>query len=217
VRATDPQRLEHSVDGLQYLVRRAGSPLFFSVITMLTLVFLLADVTLPDAAILGIYSAEDGDDVSLDEALPPTSTPPLQTPDAGTSLLGDCWSACVARTLMTVRDRAPPAEGATGRITIPAPPSVPLNSMCPPAWVATHPVVASFHQAPASIQKLRDGLALTQEGSGLVTGGQNRFRRAGGRSPPRSPPHIDGGAKRAARSYSPNQRGGATNERGKTT
>ena len=190
--------------------------MFFSVITMLTLVFLLADVTLPDVAILGIYSAEDGDDVSLDQALPPTRTPPFQAPDAGTSLLGDCWSGRVARTLMTVRDRAPPAEGAAGRITIPAPPSAPFNSMCPPAWVATHPVVASFRQAPASIQKLRDGLALTQEGSGLVTGGQNRFRRAGGRSPSRSPPHIDGGAKRATRSYSPSQRGGATNERGKT-
>jgi hypothetical protein len=188
VRATDRQRLEHSVDGLQYLVRRVRSPLFFSVITMLTLVVLLADVTVPDAAILGIYSTEDRDDVGLDEALLPTSTPPLRAPDAGTPLLGDCWSARVARTLMTARDRAPPAEGATGRITIPAPPSVPLDSMYPPAWVATHPVVASFHQAAASIQKLGDGLAMTQEGSSLVTGGLNRFRRAGGRSPPRSPP-----------------------------
>jgi hypothetical protein len=196
VRATDRQGLDRSVDGLQYLVRRARSPLFFSLIIMLALVVLLADVTLPDAASLGVYSAEDADDVSLDGALPPTSTPPLREPDAGTPLLRDSWSARVALTLMTVRDRAPPAEGATGRITIPAPPSVPRDSMCPPAWVATDPVVASFHQAAAPIRKLGDGLEMTQEGSSLVTGGQNRFRRAGGRSPPHLPPPIDGGAKR---------------------
>jgi hypothetical protein len=131
VRATDRQSLKPSVDGFQRLVRRARDPLVFAVITVLTLVVLIACATLPDAAILGIYSAEDGDDASLDEALRPTSTPPLRVTDARTPLLEDCWSARVARMLMTVRDRAPAAEGATGRITIPAPPSVPLDSELP--------------------------------------------------------------------------------------
>jgi len=131
VRATDRQSLEPSVDGLQRLVRRAGGPLVFAVITVLTLVVLIACATLPDAASLGIYNAEDGDDTSLDEALRPTSTPPLRVTDARTPLWEDCWSARVARMLMTVRDRAPPGEGATGRITIPAPPSVPLGSELP--------------------------------------------------------------------------------------
>ena len=131
MRATDRQSLEPSVDGLQRLVRRAGGPLVFAVITVLTLVVLIACATLPDAAILGIYSAEDGDDTSLDEALRPTSTPPLRVTDARTPLWEDCGSARVARMLMTVRDRAPPVEGATGRITIPAPPSVPLGSELP--------------------------------------------------------------------------------------
>jgi hypothetical protein len=220
VRATDHQRLGRFVDGLQRLVRRARSPLFFSVITVLTLVILLAHATSPDAEMLGIYSAEDGDDASLglllaSEALPPTSIPPLRATDAGTPVLGDCWSARVARTLTTIRDRAPPRERATGRNTIPAPPSVPVDSMCPPALVVTDPVVASFHQVAASIQKLGDGLAMTQEGPGLVTGGQNRMRRAGGRSPPRSPPHIDGGVTRAAEGDLPNTRGG-DDERGQT-
>ena len=154
MRATDRQRLEDSADGLHRLVRRARSRLFFSVIT-LVLVVVLANATPPDAATFGIYNAEDGDDVCLDEALPPRSTPPLRATDARTPHLGDSWSARVARTLMTVRERAPP--GATGRITIPAPPSVPVFSMCLPA-VTTDPVVAFFHQVAASIQKLGDGL-----------------------------------------------------------
>jgi hypothetical protein len=131
VHATDRQSLEPSVDGLQRLVRHARGSLVFAVITVLTLVVLIACATLPDAAILGIYSPEDGDDPSLDEAPRPTSTPPLRVTDARTPLLEECWSARVARMLMTVRDRAPPAEGATGRITIPAPPSVSLDSELP--------------------------------------------------------------------------------------
>ena len=146
MRATDRQRLEHSVDDFQYLARRARSRLSFPVITMLTLAVLFADITLPDAAVLGISSVEEGEDVGPEEALPPKSTPPLRAPDAGTPLLGDCWSARVARTLITVRDRAPPAEDAARRITIPAPPLDPLDSTRPPVWVATHPLVASFHQ-----------------------------------------------------------------------
>ena len=110
MRATDRPSLEPSVDGLQRLVRRARGPLVFAVITVLTLVVLIACATLPDAAILGIYSAEDGDDTSLDEALRPTSTPPLRVTDARTPLWEDCWSARVARMLMTVRDRAPPGR-----------------------------------------------------------------------------------------------------------
>ena len=157
MRATDRQRLEHSADGLQRLVRRARSLLFFSVITALVLVVVLAYATPPDAATLGIYNAKDGDDVCLDEALPPRSTPPLRATDARTPHLGDSWSARVARTLMTVRGRAPPGKDATGRITIPAPPSVPVFSMCLPA-VTTDPVVAFFHQVAESIQKLVDGL-----------------------------------------------------------
>jgi hypothetical protein len=187
VRTTDRQRIEHSADGLQCLVRRARSRLFFSVITGLVLVVVLANATPLDAATLGIYNAEDGDDVCLDEALSPGSTPPpLRATDARTPHLGDSWSARVARTLMTVRERAPPGKDATGRITIPAPPSVTVDSMCLPA-VTTDPVAACSYQATASVQKLGDELAMTQEGPGLVTGGQNRLRRAGGRSPPRSP------------------------------
>jgi hypothetical protein len=53
---------------------------------MLSLVVLFADLTLPDAAVLGIYSAEDGEDVGPDEALSPTSSPPLRAPDAETLL-----------------------------------------------------------------------------------------------------------------------------------
>jgi hypothetical protein len=139
VRATDRQRLEHSVDGLHRLVRRARSPIFFWIVTVLTLVVLVAHTTPPDGAILGIYSAEDGDDANLglllaSEALPPTGIPPLRTTDAGTLLLGDCWSARVARTLATVRDRAPPRERATGCNTTPALHSVPVASKYPPAW-----------------------------------------------------------------------------------
>ena len=142
VHATDRQRLEHSADALQHLVRRARSLLFFSLITVLILLVLLAYATAPDAAILGINTAEDGDDACFDEVLPPTSTPPLRATDAGTLHLGDCWSARVARTLMSLRDRAPPAECATGHITIVAPPSMPLDALYPPARVATHPVGA---------------------------------------------------------------------------
>jgi len=186
VRATDRQRIEHSADGLQRLVRRARSRLFFSVISALILVVVLAYATPPDATILEIYSAAEGDDASPGEALPPTSIAPLRATNAGTPLLGDCWSARVARTLMTVRGRAPPGKNSTGRITIPAPPSVLVDSMCLPA-VTTDPVVPFSYRATASVQKLGDELAITQEGPGLVTGGQNRLRRAGGRSPPGSP------------------------------
>jgi hypothetical protein len=208
VRAPDRERLEHSVDGLQRLVRRARSPLFFSIITVLTLVVLVAH-----AAILGFYSAENGDDAGLGlllagEALPPTGIPPLRTTDAGTPLLGDCWSARVARTLATVRDRAPPRERATGCNTTPAPHSVLVASKYPPAWVVPDPVVASSHQGAASTQKPRDGFAVTQEVAGLVTGGRNRARRAGGRSPPRLPTHIGGGVTGSAKGDSPNTRGG---------
>jgi hypothetical protein len=40
--------------------------------------------------------------------------------------------------------------------------------MCLPA-VTTDPVVAFFYQATASVQRLRDELAMTQEGPGIVT------------------------------------------------
>ena len=186
MRATDRQRIEHSADGLQRLNRLARSGLFFSVLTALLLVVGLAYATPPDATILEIYSAAEGDDASPDEALPPTSIAPLRATNAGTAVLGDCWSGRVARTLMTVRDRAPPGENATGRITIPAPPSVPVDSMCLPA-VTTDSVVAFFYRATTSVQKLGDELAITHEGPGFVPGGQNRLRRAGGRSPPGSP------------------------------
>jgi hypothetical protein len=186
VRATDRQKLEHSADGLQRLVRRSRSRLLFSVITALILVVVLAYATPPDAAILEIYSAAEGDDASPGEALPPTSIAPLRAMNAGTPVLGDCWSARVARTLMTVRGRAPPGKNATGRITIPAPPSVPVDSMCLPA-VTTDRVVAFSYRPTASVQKLGDELANTQEGPGFVTAGQKRLRRAGGRSPPGSP------------------------------
>ena len=186
MRVTDRQRLEHSADGLQRLVRRARSRLFFSVITALILVVALAYAIPPDATILEIYSAAEGDDASPDEALPPTSMAPLRATNAGTAVLGDCWSARVARTLMTVRGRAPPGKNATGRITIPAPPSVPVDSMWLPA-VPTDSVVAFFYRATTSVQKLGDELAITHEGPGFVTGGQNRLRSAGGRSPPGSP------------------------------
>jgi hypothetical protein len=185
VRATDRQRFEHSADDLQRLVRRARSRLLSSVITALILVVVLAYVTPPDATILEIYSAAEGDDASPDEALPPTSIAPLRPTNAGTPLLGDCWSARVARTLMTVRGRAPPGKTATGRITIPAPPSVPVDSMCLPE-VPTDSVVAFLCRATTSVQKRGDELAITQEGPGFVPGGQNRLRRAGGRSPPGS-------------------------------
>lgn len=104
MRAPDRERLKDSVDGLQRLIRRARSPLFFLVIIVLAVVVLVAPATPPDATILGIYSAEDGDDASLglrlaSEALPQTGIPLLRTTDAGASLLGDCWSAGVARTL----------------------------------------------------------------------------------------------------------------------
>ena len=186
MRATDRQRFEHSADGLQRLNRLARSGLFFSVLTALLLVVGLAYATPPDATILEIYSAAEGDDASPDEALPPTSIAPLGPTNAGTPLLGDCLSARVARTLMTVRERAPPGKDATGRITIPAPPSVPVDSMCLPA-VTTDPVVAFSYRATASVQKLGDELAVTQEGPGFETGGQKRLRSAGGRSPPGSP------------------------------
>jgi hypothetical protein len=164
--ATDRQRLDHSVDDIQPLVRRARSLLFFSVITGFTLLILLVYTTPPDAAILGIYSAEEGDDASPAEALPPTSIAPLRATDAGTPLLGDYWSARVARMLMIVRSRAPP--GKHDYRTHHAPPSVPVDSMCLPA-VTTDPVVAFFYQATASVQRLRDELAMTQEGPGIVT------------------------------------------------
>lgn len=183
MRATDRQRLEHSADGLQRLVRRARSRLFFSVITALILVVVPAYATPPDATILEIYSAAEGDDGSPGEALPPTGIAPLRATNAGTTVLGDCWSARVARTLMTVRGRAPPGRNATGRITIPAPPSVPVDPMCLPA-VTTDPVAAFSHRATTSVQNLGPELAITQEGPGFVPGGQNRLRRAGGRSPP---------------------------------
>ena len=173
MRAPDRERLEYSVDGLQRLVRRARSSLFFSIITVLTLVVLVAHTTPPDAAMLGFYSAENGDDASLglllaSEALPPTGIPSLGTTDAGTPLLGNCWSARVARTLATVRDRAPPRERATGCNTTPAPHSVLVASKYPPAWVVPDPVVASSHQVAASPQKSK----VTQEVAGLVTGGR---------------------------------------------
>ena len=152
MRATDRQRLEHSADGVQRLVRRARSRLFLSVITALILVVVLAYATPPDATIFEIYIAAEGDDASPGEALPPTSVAPLRVRNAGTPLLGDCWSARVARTLMTVRGRAPPGKNATGRITIPAPPSVPVDSMCLPA-VPTDSVVAFSYRATTSVQK----------------------------------------------------------------
>jgi hypothetical protein len=186
VRATDRQRFEHSADGLQRLVRGARSRLLFSAITALILVVVLAYATPPDATILEIYSATEGDDASPDEALPPTSIAPLRATNAGTAVLGDCWSARVARTLVTVRGRAPPGKNATGRIMIPAPPAVPVDSMCLPA-VTTDPVVAFSYQATASVQKLGDELAITRGRPGFAIGGQNRLRRAGGRSPPGSP------------------------------
>jgi len=128
VRATDHQRFEHSADDVQRLVRCARSRLFLSVVTALILVVLLAYATPPDATVFEIYIAAEGDDASPGEALPPTSVAPLRVRNAGTPLLGDCWSARVARTLMTVRGRAPPGKNATGRITIPAPPSVPVET-----------------------------------------------------------------------------------------
>jgi hypothetical protein len=170
VRATDRQRLEHSVDDLQYLASRARSRLFFSVITMLSLVVLFADITLPDAAVLGIYCAEDGKDVGPDEALRPTSTPPLRAPDAGTPPLGDCRSARVARTLITVRDRAPPAEGANGRITIPAPLSDPPR-LDAPTRVGSHPSSRSFlSPSRCTTSEARRQDCNDTRGSGLVTG-----------------------------------------------
>lgn len=183
MRATDRERFEHSADGLQRLVRRARSRLLFSVITALILVVGLAYATPPDATILEIYSAAEGDDASPDEALPPTSIAPLRATNAGTAVLGDCCSARVPRTLVTVRGRAPPGKNATGRLTIPAPPSIPVDSMCLPA-VTTDSVAAFFYRATTSVQKLGDELAITQERPGFVPGGQNRLRRAGGRSPP---------------------------------
>ena len=64
MRATDRQRFEHSADGLQRLVRGARSRLLFSVITAFILVVALAYATPPDATILEIYSAAEGDDAS---------------------------------------------------------------------------------------------------------------------------------------------------------
>ena len=220
MRAPDRERLGYSVDGLQRLVRRERSPLFSSIITVLTLVILVGHTTPPDAAILGIYSAEDGDDANrslllASEALPPTGIAPLRTIDAGTPFLGDGWSAQMVRTLATVRDRAPPREHATECNTTPAPHSIPFASKYPPAWVVPDPVRASSHQVAASTQKPRDGFAVTQEVAGLVTGGRNRARRAGGRSPPRLPTHIGGGVTGSAKGDSPNTRGG-DDERGKT-
>jgi hypothetical protein len=152
VRATDRLRLEHFADGVERLVRRARSGLFLSVITALILVVVLAYATPPDATIFEIYIAAEGDDASPGEALPPTSVAPLRARNAGALLLGDCWSARVARTLMTVRGRAPPGKNATGRITIPAPPSVPVDLMCLPA-VPADSVVALCYRATTSVQK----------------------------------------------------------------
>ena len=169
---------------------------------MLALVVLLADVTLPDAASLGIYSAEDGDDVSLDGPFPDEYSS-IAGAGRRAAALGDSWSARVALTLMTVRDRAPPAEGSDRRITIPAPPSVPLDSMCPPAWVATDPVVASFTKL---LHQFGDGLEMTQEGSSLVTGRAEPVPQSWRKIASLLRPLMV--AQSAAKSCSPNHRGG---------